>query len=266
MVTIAVVLALATPAVPAIGGSRLEMTQPALQEAFVEKLPNSTVSFRMLPLPEGEITVSGQATKIKGLWIAETETTWDLYDIYAFQLDAPSAPGEAAPLSSPSRPYGAPDRGFGHAGFPAIGIHINAAKQFCKWLSERTGKTYRLPTEAEWEYAARAGATSLPEKMEDAAWFWENAEDQTQAVKAKQPNAWGLHDMLGNATEWTIGLDGEPVCRGGSFKDKREKVGFDLRQPYDPNWQAADAHTPKSQWWLSDGPHVGFRVVCEKTE
>lgn len=244
----------------------MESIQPALQEAFVEKIPNSTVSFKMIPLPPGEIVVSGVTSKVHDIWIAETETTWDLYDIYAFQLDAPARSGEAAPLSSPSRPYGAPDRGFGHAGFPAIGIHINAANEFCKWLSTQTGRTYRLPTEAEWEYAARAGASSPPEKLEDVAWFWDNAADQTQAVKTKQANPWGLHDMLGNATEWTIGADGVAVCRGGSFRDKRERIGFDTRQPFDPNWQSADAHTPKSQWWLSDGPHVGFRVVCERAK
>lgn len=235
------------------------------QEAFVEKIPGHLAEFRMIRIPEGEITVRGQTVKIRPFWIGETEVTWDVYDIYAFRLDlTPEQQAQGVDAESrPSKPYGAPDRGFGHKGYAALGMTASAAQQFCNWLSKKTGKKYRLPTEAEWEYAARAGAVEDPKNLKDVAWYWENADDVAHPVGKKNPNAWGLYDVLGNVMEWTIGLDGQPVTCGGSYMDRPPKVGFSARQPYLPKWQEADAHVPKSKWWLSDGPFVGMRVVCE---
>lgn len=237
---------------------------PQAPAPFEEKIPGTVVSFKMIPVPPGSITIRGQKVEVKGIAVSETEVTWDAYDIYAFLLDVPAAdrPKAFDAEARPSKPYGAPDRGFGHAGFPALGINSRGAIKFCEWLSQKTGKTYRLPTEAEWEYTARAGQDKLSEKLDDVAWHWDNSE-QPSAVKKKKPNPWGLYDVLGNVMEWTIGLDGTPVCAGGSYYDKPAKIGFDFRKPLDPEWQADDAHTPKSRWWLSNGAQVGFRIVCE---
>lgn len=231
---------------------------------FVEKIPNSLVSFKMIRVPTGSIEIRGKLIEVKAFAIGETEVTWDAYDIYAYRLDlseSENAKGVDAE-SRPSKPYGAPDRGFGHQGYAALGMTTNAAENFCKWLSNKTGKKYRLPTEAEWEYAARAGMTTEP-KLEEYAWFWDNADDSAQPVGKLKPNAWGVYDFLGNTKEWAIGLDGVPVVCGGCFMDKAEKVKFTARQPYSPKWQEADAHTPKSKWWLSDGPMIGMRLVCD---
>ena len=125
--------------------------------------------------------------------------------------------------SRPSHPYGAPDRGFGHDGYAAISETSRAAMQFCVWLSAKTGKKYRLPTEAEWEFACRAGGPGGKldrEELKKVAWFWENSEEQPHPVGKKAPNAWGLYDMLGNVGEWAIGLDGKPVLCGGTWQDK----------------------------------------------
>lgn len=217
----------------------------------------------MVPIPNGEVEVGGKKVVIKNLAFSEAETTWDVYDVYAYQLDLPVSERDktADARSRPSKPYGAPDRGFGHAGFPALGIHSHAATEFCKWLSKKTGKNYRLPTEAEWVYAAQAGVKALP-NMNDVAWHFDNTE-QTMAVRKKMPNAWGLYDLFGNVMEWTVGSDGKPVCLGGSVMEKASMMTFDWRKPYDEDWQADDAHTPKSQWWLANGWQVGFRVVCD---
>jgi formylglycine-generating enzyme required for sulfatase activity len=144
-----------------------------------------------------------------------------------------------------------------------------SAQKYCEWLSAKTGKKYRLPTEAEWEYACRAGV--LPagpitdsELLDKLAWHWGNSDDKTHKVGTKQPNAWGIHDMLGNVAEWCQPMDDEvPVVRGGSFDDQPDKVHPAARKKYTPDWQMNDPQNPKSQWWLTDAPFVGFRVVCE---
>jgi formylglycine-generating enzyme required for sulfatase activity len=230
-------------------------------QPFTEKIPGSLVSFEMVPVPAPP---GG-----KPFYIARTETTWDCYDIFAYRLDL--TPEQVAKdvdaASRPSKPYGAPDRGFGHQGYPAGSVAFQAAQAYCVWLSARTGKKYRLPTEAEWDWAARAGGDGKPlskSELEKVAWYWDTTEDKTMDVGKKAPNAWGIHDMLGNVAEWVVtGKDTPPVVKGGSYIDKAPNVHLKARQPYSPKWQESDAHTPKSKWWLSDGPSVGFRVVCE---
>src|SRR5690349_24303786 len=121
-------------------------------ESFVEKLPGFLVEFKMVAIPDGTIKMGDKTHAIKNIWIGETEVTWDLYDIFAFRMDL-TPEQNAADFDAenrPSRPYGAPDRGFGHKGFAALSMAHPAAVKFCQWLSAKTGRKYRLPTEAEW--------------------------------------------------------------------------------------------------------------------
>ena len=240
------------------------IAQDSRPKSFIEQIPGTLVKFKMVGIPSGESKHNGKTEQIKGFWIGETEVTWDMYDVWAFRMDLTDEE-RAADVDAelrPSRPYGAPDRGYGHQGYAALGATHRAAVVFCNWLSEKTGKVYRLPTEQEWEYAARAGASLEPTPIEDYAWFWDNGEDVTHPVASKTPNAWGLHDTLGNTAEW-VNTGKEPVIKGGSFQSKAPEVKFGWRAPYHKSWQERDAQIPKSEWWLSDGEHVGFRVVCE---
>ena len=241
----------------------IALTSPkqADREPFDEKIPGTIVSFKMLPVPDGEF----KGKQIKGLWIGETEVTWDLFDIWAFRFDLTQEQiaKNFQVESRPSRPYGAPDKGFGHTGFAALGMTPLSCDLFLKWLSAKTGKKYRLATEAEWEYAARAGAKDEPTNLDDVAWYWENADDVAHALKTKKPNAWGLYDVLGNMAEWAIDKDGKPVVCGGSWRDKKPAVGFTARMYQIPKWNENDPQNPKSKWWLANAPFVGFRVVCE---
>jgi formylglycine-generating enzyme required for sulfatase activity len=231
------------------------------RKPFVEKIPGSLVTFEMLPVPAPP---GG-----KPFYLAKTETTWDAYDIFAYRLDLTEAQkaADVDAASRPSKPYGAPDRGFGHQGYAAVGVAFHAAGEYCNWLSKKTGKKYRLPTEAEWEWACRAGGSDAPLSPDDlkkAAWYFDTTEDKTQAVGTKAANAWGLHDMLGNVWEWCTTGPNEPgVVRGGSYQEKAKDLSPKTRSEYNPDWQLSDAQNPKSRWWLSDGPQVGFRVVCE---
>ncbi len=234
---------------------------------FTETISGTSVKFEMIPLPAGTITINKTAVEIKPVWIGKTEVTWDEYDIYAFKLDEKENQkiGELDAIARPTKPYGAPDRGFGHRGYPALSMTFHAAQEYCRWLSAKTGKKYRLPTEAEWEYACRAGEVEKisPARLDQRAWFWDNAEDKTHPVAAKQPNTWGLYDMLGNAAEWVAGQDGKPVVAGGSYKYKAAQLHSGARAKQMPMWNMTDPQMPKSKWWLSDATFVGFRVVCE---
>jgi formylglycine-generating enzyme required for sulfatase activity len=91
---------------------------------------------------------------------------------------------------------------------PVEKVSWNDAQAFCQKLSQITGKTYRLPTEAEWEYACRAGTTTRfyfgdnDNQLGDYAWYNGNSQETTHPVGQKKPNAWGLYDMIGNVWEW----------------------------------------------------------------
>lgn len=208
---------------------------------------------------------------IKPFYIATTELTWEAADAYIFRMDeerGQTPPGGPDAVTRPSKPYLPPDRGFGHEGFAAITMSFQNAQQFCAWLttheSTNSKRRFRLPTEAEWQHAASGGASQFqPENLAEVAWFAENSNGAPQRVAIKQPNAWGLHDMLGNVQEWCVAPDGTGVTRGGSYRDGPDKVNITHREPNNRAWNASDPQIPKSKWWLADGPFVGFRVVCE---
>jgi len=232
------------------------LVSPQSAAPFEEKIPGTLASFKMQPIPAPP---GG-----KPFYISTTEVTWDVFDIWAFRLDQSvedQAKGVDA-VSRPSKPYGAPDKGFGHKGYAALGMTYLGAQTFCGWLSKKTGKKYRLPTEAEWEYAARAGSTSEPE-LDQVAWFWDNAEDKAWGAGTKKPNAWGLYDTLGNMAEWAVDKDGKPVTCGGHYLSKKGQIGFTARAYQIPKWNENDPQNPKSRWWLSNAPYVGIRLVCD---
>src|SRR6188472_2803384 len=115
-------------------------------------------------------------------------------------------------LSRPTAPYVEMSFGRGLKGFPAISMTQHAANKFAEWLSAKTGEYYRLPTEAEWEYACRAGTTTGIGQgpLDEYAWFAANSAvppfsaGTYHKIGTKKPNAWGLYDMLGNVMEWTL--------------------------------------------------------------
>jgi formylglycine-generating enzyme required for sulfatase activity len=163
--------------------------------------------------------------------------------------------------------------------------------EYCRWLSTKTGKTYRLPTEAEWEYACRAGSKTAysfgdASQIRDYAWYTQNSDGKPQKVGTKKANAWGLHDMHGNVAEWCIDhydqafygtfKAGTPalfpvllptdqryshVARGGSWDDEAPLLRSAARRGSEDDWSMLDPQQPKSIWWHTNATFVGFRVV-----
>lgn len=236
-------------------------------EPFTEQIPGTLVEFNMIPVPAGSIvmqTPEGPKTvEIEPFWIGETEVQWDAFDIYAYALDLKESgeePGSDG-IIRPSKPYGAPDRGFGHEGYAALSMTYGVALEYANWLTAKTGNTYQIPTEAQWEYACRAGGEGYPGELDNYAWYAENSNDKTQPVASKEPNAWGIYDMVGNAVEWCTSLDDEGVACGGAYMSPAAEVGCDARMEQTPAWQETDPQIPKSVFWLTDATWIGFRVI-----
>jgi formylglycine-generating enzyme required for sulfatase activity len=152
---------------------------------------------------------------------------------------------------------------------PVTSVSWKEAQEFCLKLSQKEGTTYRLPTEAEWEYACRAGGASpplAPTELAAVAWYADNSEGTTHPVGRKDPNAWGLHDMLGNVAEWTMDVYG-PYPRGEESRDPVGPAAGSTRVVRGGSWRsfppalrcAARIGTPESYQL----PAVGLRVVQE---
>ena len=279
---------------------------PAQMEAYETTVPGTDVTFRMTPIAGGEFTMGSpesepdrtaaegpqRRVKVNPFWMMTTEVTWDLYRLFMFSDLAKEAenPDELVDaVSRPTAPYVEMSFGMGIEGYPAISMTQHAAMKFTQWLSAKTGQFYRLPTEAEWEYACRAGTTTAYSFGDDAAqlgdyaWYWDNSNAQYQKVGEKKPNAWGLYDMHGNVMEWTLdrydpkgyppadGLLDSPwdrpaelyprTARGGSWNDDPDKLRCAARRGSDADWKMQDPQLPKSIWYHTDAMWLGFRVV-----
>jgi sulfatase modifying factor 1 len=287
-------------------------------------IPGSDVSFEMVAIPAGAFTMGSPESEpgrsegegpqlqisVPAFWIGRYEVTWAEYRQFmalnqAFEkfdeqgvrrlddkhaVDAVTAPSK---LYDPSFTF-APGEGPRQ---PAVSMSQYAAKQYTKWLSLITGEFYRLPTEAEWEYACRAGTTTAysfgddPALLDEYGWYYDNAEDVTHDVGLKQPNPWGLYDMHGNASEWVLDEYREDwyatlakldvvvtaeqaycqpeklfprVLRGGSWlMDPPDCRSARRRQSDDDAFRSYDPNSPQSPWWFAsdEAQDVGFRIV-----
>lgn len=253
-VQIARIVAAILPAGPALS------EPPARATSDSVRVPGTTVTLDLVPTPPGEVTIGDETHSIRPLWVARTEITWDLYNVFLYGLDKPDPDeADADGVTRPSKPYVPPDRGFGVTGFPAIGMTRHAAERFCVWLSESTGDSYRLPTKAEWVYLSEAGLTA--EDPSKTIWHFDNSDFEPSPVGRKSPNAFGLHDMLGNVAEW-VATDSNPaIAMGGSYLDELERCTPRSTLRQSPAWNASDPQIPKSEWWLADCGFVGFRIV-----
>lgn len=235
-------------------------------EVVRDSIAGMRIGWEMVAVPAGTAVVPGPdgpvTATVEPFLIGRTEVPWELYDVFYLRLDIPRA--ERAGIDArarPSRPYGAPDRGFGHRGYPAISLTHAAAVAFAEWLSEKTGHHYAVPTDVQWSRAAELALAGQQGNLEALAWSRGNADGTTHPVASLAPDALGLHDLLGNAGEWVTGPGGAPWLRGGHFADPADSVAAGRRVRQQPSWNQTDPQIPKSRWWLSDGPFAGLRLV-----
>lgn len=220
-------------------------------------IPGTKVVFNLVWIPEG------------GFWIGKTEVTWDEYLIYCdFDNPARETGKGVDGISRPSKPLEdvAPfDRDWGLGRRPAVGMSWNAARRYCEWLSELTGRKLRLPTESEWILAC---GPVPPGPLQECAWFDANSDDMTQEVGLKRANKHGLHDTLGNLWEY-CGNPYSPnqpkraVLRGGSWDDPATRLTPQSRLGFEDDWVLEDPNVPPGVWWVPDGNHLGLRILCE---
>ena len=285
------------------------------------KIPGTDVTIDMVPIPGGTYMMGSPddedgrkddegpqiEVNVDPMWVAKTEINWAQYkeymNLYAIfkefesngertvsddnKADAITAPTELYDASFTFEYGEEPQQ-------PAVTMTQYSAQQYTKWLSRVTDQQYRLPTEAEWEYVARAGTKTTyywgdgEDGIDDNAWYFDNCDEGVKAVGEKKPNPFGLYDMLGSVAEWTVNkytedgyaafagkkhqavdmvnwnTDASPcVVRGGSWEmDPPElrcaaRLGSD-----DEEWKSEDPNFPKSPWWFTSDPArgVGFRL------
>jgi formylglycine-generating enzyme required for sulfatase activity len=282
------------------------------QEKYTDRISQTDLSFTLVPITGGTFQMGSPSSEqghfgdegpqhqvtVEGFWMSEHEITWDLYNLFVSrELDANQVNKtdqsevqiDVDAVSGATTPYVEMSFGMGVEGYPAICMTQLAAVKFCEWLSAMTGYFYRLPTEAEWEYACRAGSNTSysfgndSNELDAYAWYAENSSEKYHKVGTKKPNAWGLYDMHGNVAEWTLdqylptayrqrnGVTSNPyqkpsttyprVVRGGSWMDSPQRLRSAARRPSSKKWKVRDPQIPKSKWWHTDAPFVGFRVV-----
>ena len=303
-------------------GPFVKLADDAFMVPYSHRVEGTEVSFEMIPIPGGKTTIGSPdeqpgrsqdegpefTVDVEPFWMAKTELTWaeyktflKTYDIFkrlsrqgvrkASGLDQADAITIPTPLYEPSFTYEFGD----DPQQPAVTMTQYSAKLYTQWLSGITGSQYRLPTEAEWEYAARAGTKTAysfgddPAELDQYAAFADNCPDGAPKVGSKKPNPFGLHDMHGSVWEWTLdhyasdsysGRQGKTLSvsealvmpkekssrcvRGGGWQDPPERLRSAARLGSDDKvWKDADPNVPKSPWWFTDDPArmVGMRLV-----
>jgi sulfatase modifying factor 1 len=303
---------------------RFVETEQGFMVPYTVAIPGTTVKYTMQPIPGGVTRVGSPATekgrektegpqfevKVEPFWIGQYEISWAEYlrymamhdifkDFETRKVRLVAADRTVDVITAPSNLY---DPSFTFVNgeeedLPAVTMSQYSAKQYSKWLSLLTNRFYRLPSEAEWEHACRAGTTTAfhfgddPATLGEYGWYFDNANETTHAVGKKKPNQWGLYDMHGNVAEWVLDelVDGgyaklaadkkqlsvadaiawpkklyPRVVKGGNWDlDAKDCRAASRLGSQDDDWRVEDPNIPLSPWWYTSGPSlgVGMRLV-----
>jgi hypothetical protein len=222
----------------------------------------TAIRFPLVTLPAGKL---GDRA-LPAFAIGKHEVTWLEFDTFFEGADPKKSDGITRPTKAKTffGQVGCPEH-FLEAKRPVINLRWHSAMAYCDWLTAKTGRKFRLPTELEWEYAARAGdAGKAPAALDAQAWTAKNGGERTHVPGESKPNAWGLHDMLGNVMEYCLEPGAppgwSPVLRGGSWKDAA--ADYASKAFLAAEWFEEDPNRPRSSWWLTSQYHQGLRVAC----
>jgi formylglycine-generating enzyme required for sulfatase activity len=279
-------------------------------ENFIETIPGTAASISMIAVPGGEFLMGSPSdeafrndnegpqrrVKISPFFMGELEVTWDQF--WAFYSETMSE-GRTPPaviyanntredidaVSGPTPPFGLPDQGWGMGDRPAITMTHYSAQTFCQWLSLKTGRKYRLPTEAEWEYAARGGTSTPyffegdPKKLSNDGFlksifkpdttgintyavYMNNSRNRTQEPGLVKANPFGLKNMLGNVMEYCSDWyaedayasiqDGDLDPKGPAEGTERVVRGGHYNDDASQLRTAARSHTVHDEWLRTD--------------
>lgn len=291
-----------------------ESATTEVMEPYAELLEHTDVVIDMVPIPGGTFIMGSvddevdrnddegptHKVSIAPFWMGRFEVTWEQYEVWNEKLDITrrqifgtnSTPRDsiADAVTRPTPPYTDMSFGMGKQKHPAICMTQHAARKYCEWLTAKTGHYYRLPTEAEWEYACRAGTDTTwsfgndPSRLGEYAWYEDNSDYNYHIVGQKKPNPWGLYDMHGNVAEWVLdqyhadayAKRADAACsnpleipstlyprvvRGGNFEQSPSMLRSAVRVASSEEWKEQDPQIPQSIWYHTDAQGVGFRVV-----
>lgn len=246
---------------------------PDTLDPYVEQISETLSEFEMRPVPGGKVTLptadGSKTVEVDAFWIKATEVTWGPYKAFVYGRDQERS-GDVDAVSRPTNalPYISADFGKPREGHPARAMTRKAARNYARWLSQKTGHTYRLPTAAEWIHACRVGLEEAvgesKSSIDDYAWHKNNSGGNSHAVGAKAADDLGTYDLLGNLAEWTYtpGKSDRHVLRGATYQTKPRAVTCTARMREKTQaWKQGDPQLPKSKWWFASAPFVGFRVV-----
>ena len=268
-------------------------------KSYEQIIPGTTIKFKLVAVQGGKFKMGSppaeknreadetvKDVEVSSFWMGTHEVTFAEWDAYFKDNTLPQSKNiDGVTRATPQ--YIDLTWGMGRdAKHPTNSMSQLAAMMYCKWLYSKTGIFYRLPTEAEWEFACKGGATNKPlssdvTTLKEYSYFAENSGGKFHLVGEKKPTTLGFFDLFGNLSEWTLdqydatgysklslkdplappGSKYPRVARGGSYLSDAKELRCANRIPSEANWNQRDPQIPKSKWWLTDGMGVGFRVV-----
>ena len=267
-------------------------------------------SLEMVAIPAGEVRLKEEENDkevivdLDAFWVSKYEIPWELFLAFMESEKTRNRDGSLFQpsdkesdynlIARPTPPYHAMNFGMPIRKHPGLAMTQHSANKFAQWLSYITGNFYRLPTEAEWEYVAKAKTNNIypwgndRDAADKYAWYSDNSDESYHRLGKKLPNAFGVYDLAGNVQEWTLDQYVENrykyvmdkyntnrvknlwikatkpyphTTKGGHWDSSLDLLKISSRLPSNPNWKISDPQIPKSLWYLTDVQWIGLRLV-----